>query len=69
MHFYIREVASTHPIANSQYNFSDTAQQRCNELNHLENLKEDGTVYEVVSSLTLAVEEDRHEKYRQLDDE
>jgi hypothetical protein len=67
--FMIREVGRKHPFHSLAYNFSDTAQNRCDELNRLEARKEDGTKYEVVSTLQLAIEEDRDEKYRQLDDE
>jgi hypothetical protein len=69
MHFYVREVAAIHPFHNIPYQNETDATARKDELNKAESRKEDVTVYEVVSSLTLSIEEDRREKYRQFDDE
>ena len=64
MKFYIREVAARHPFHTIPYLKIEDANRRKDELNRFEARKEDGTVYEVVSDLTLAVEEDREFKYR-----
>jgi len=69
MHFYVREIGRTNPFHNIPYQFERDAQGRADELNRWEARKEDGTKYEVVSSLQLSIEEDRADKYRQLDDE
>ena len=64
MHFFIREVAARHPFHVLPYHYEIDAKHHCDELNRSEARKENGTVYEVVSSLKLAIEEDIEFKYQ-----
>jgi hypothetical protein len=68
MHFYVREVGRPHPFHNLPYHYERDAQNRADELNRLEARKEDGTKYEVVTSLQLSIEEDRAFKYQDADE-
>jgi hypothetical protein len=69
MQFFIREVAARHPFHVIPYPLEKDAIARKDELNRAEARKEDGTVYEVVTSAKLAAEEDREFKYRDADEE
>lgn len=68
MHFFVREVAARHPFHTLPYQNETDATARKDELNRAEARKEDGTVYEVVTSLTLAKEDDLEFKYRDADE-
>lgn len=68
MQFFIREVAATHPFHNIPYQNETDANGRRDELNRNEARKENGTVYEVVTSTQLAAEEDRRFKYQDADE-